>query len=234
MSKRKKPAVEAFDKDGPQNLPEGYTWCQTCQASYQGDTCPRCPEPNQPGDDTALKGPGNMPPEAVIEGGKGQGQGYEGDPGAESPPHAVTENPDPSSNDPTTLAEVAASLPDVETTIITEILPVPLTDAEYKEIGKQQAQANQEIAQAEDELKSVRSQYKSRIDSAEARRNEYAAIINAGHQQKQVECCQVKDFRENTVTLVRLDTHEIVRTRTMTAGERQRGLFLAGEATPTE
>jgi hypothetical protein len=196
MSKRKKPAVEAFDKEGPQNLPDGYTWCHECQASYQGEVCPGCVDLSGAGADPA--------PAAAGAGGE--------------PP------------DPTTLGEVAANLPDVETTTITEILPVALTISEQIEIGKKQAQAGQEIVQAKNELKSVKSQYKSRIDSAEARRDEYGAIINAGHQQKPVECQLVKDFKENTITLIRLDTMEEVRTRTMAAAERQRGLFPGGAA----
>lgn len=123
----------------------------------------------------------------------------------------------------TTLAEVAEQV-SIETNTITEILPVPITDAEYKEIGLKMGAANQEIIQAENELKSVKSQYKSRIDSAKTRRDECASIINAGHQQRQVECHLMKDFNENTITLVRLDTGEVVRTRTMTTAERQRGL----------
>ena len=124
---------------------------------------------------------------------------------------------------PTTLAEVAEQA-SIETTTITEILPVPITDAEYKEIGLKMGAANQEIIQAENELKSVKSQYKSRIDSAKTRRDEYASIINAGHQQRQTECHLVKNFIENTITLIRLDTGEVVRTRTMTAAEKQRSM----------
>lgn len=156
MSKRKKPAVEAFDKEGPPNLPEGYTWCPNCKASFQGDVCPGCVDLS----------------------------------GAASP------DPPPDH-------------------------PVP-PEAGGKEVD------------AEDELASVKSQYKSRIVSAEGRRNEYAAIINAGHQQKPVECHLVKDSTENTITLVRMDTWEIKWTRTMTAAERQRGLFPAGEAATAE
>ena len=42
MTKKKKPPVEAFDTQGGQNLPEGYTWCPECQASFQGEVCPGC------------------------------------------------------------------------------------------------------------------------------------------------------------------------------------------------
>jgi hypothetical protein len=269
MTKKKKPAVEAFDNQGPQNLPEGYTWCPTCQASFQGEVCPGCFDPFA----------------AQAQGGEGEGQGYEGDPGTEpqagaqsAPPpdhpapaeagavkegqgitqetkdaieqEAVARGLDlvnllsgvpldefteefslallrklreEASPAPTTLAEVAEQA-STEITTVTEILPVPLSDPEYKEFGIKLGLANQEISQAEDELASVKSQYKARITSAEGRRNEYSSVINAGHQQKQVECNLVKDFGENTITLIRLDTGETVRTRIMTASEKQRGL----------
>ena len=100
----------------------------------------------------------------------------------------------------------------------------------YRELRASVVAANQEIVQAEIELKAVKTQYKSRMESAEARRQEYSDIINAGHQQMQVECVLVKDFTANTITLIRQDTFEDVRTRTMSSAERQRGLNFEEEA----
>ncbi|CAO0822447.1 conserved hypothetical protein [Desulfarculales bacterium] len=112
-----------------------------------------------------------------------------------------------------------------------ETLPVKLTDMDYKDFGIKMGQANQDISKAEDELAAVKSQYKSRIDAAVAKRNEYSAIINSGCEYKKVDCHLVKDFQAGTITLIRLDTGEVVRTRTMGMEERQRGLKLEGEAT---
>jgi hypothetical protein len=202
MGKKKKSAVEAFDKQGPATLAEGYTWYPECQASFQGEVCPGCVD---------LSGAGTEAPPAGCPACKVE-------PGGtiliSEDGKCLACGRDVVETDPTTPAE-AAEQASTEITTITEILPVPLTDAEYKEFGILVSRANQEIAQAEDELKSVKSQYKSRIDSAEARRNEYAAIINAGHQQRQVECTLFKDFRDNTISLIRGDTGEVVRTRTM-------------------
>lgn len=209
MSKRKNPATEAFDKEGPQNLPAGYTWCPECQANFQGEVCPGCVD--------FLSGAG--PRSAPAPAGEAEKE-------AEAAAQAFEAGQTTEAGEetgPTTLAEVAEQA-STEIITITQILPVPITDPEYKEIGLKMGGANQEIIQAENELKSVKSQFKSRIDSAKTRRDEYAAIINAGHQQRQVECLEVKDFFENTITLIRLDTGEVVRTRTMTTAERQRGL----------
>lgn len=108
----------------------------------------------------------------------------------------------------------------------TETLPVRLTDLDYKEFGIKMGLANQEIAQAEDELAAVKSQFKSRIDAAVAKRNEYASIINSGTVYKKVDCEVIKDFKQGTITVVRRDTFETVRSKTMTSEERQRGLKL--------
>ena len=112
----------------------------------------------------------------------------------------------------------------IEVTDTYDTLPVKLTDEGYKEYGLKMAQANREIAAAEDELAAVKSQFKSRIDAAVAKRNEYAGIINAGAVYQKVDCQLIKDFVHNTITLVRTDTDEVVRTRTMSMDERQRKL----------
>lgn len=85
-----------------------------------------------------------------------------------------------------------------------------------------------EITQAEDSLAAVKSQFKSRIDAATAKRNEYSAIINAGCEYKPVDCKLIKDYGVNTITVVRLDTGEIVSERAMSMAERQRGLDFQG------
>jgi hypothetical protein len=127
-----------------------------------------------------------------------------------------------------TATEAAAATPEqdssVEVSEITETLKMPLTDADYKEYAIKIGQVSTEISAAEDQLASVKSQFKARIDAGIAKRNEYSAIINAGCVYGPVDCHLVKDFRENTVTIVRLDTREIVSTRTMSASERQRWL----------
>jgi hypothetical protein len=119
----------------------------------------------------------------------------------------------------------------IETKDTFETLPVKLTDLDYKDFGIKLGQANQEISHAEDELAAVKKQFQSRIAAAEAKRNEYSAIINSGCEYKKVDCHLVKDYSAASITLVRLDTNEVVRTRTMGVEERQRGLKLEGEAT---
>jgi len=126
--------------------------------------------------------------------------------------------------------EAGSEYGDAEVTTIKETLKVPLTDADYKEYAIRIGQVGTEITQitqAEDGLAAVKSQFKARIDAATAKRNEYSAIINSGCEYKPVECHLIKDYRHNSIGVVRLDTGEVVRERTMTIEERQRGLFVA-------
>lgn len=123
--------------------------------------------------------------------------------------------------------EVPQEYGDAEATLIKETLKVPLTDADYKEYAIKIGQVGTEVTQAEDSLAAVKSQFKARIDAAVAKRNEYTAIINAGCEYKPVDCQLVKDYRAASVTVVRLDTGAVVRERTMSIEERQRGLFVA-------
>ena len=249
-------------------MAEGYTWCLTCQAAYEGEVCPGCVDlsganvqPALAAEETEGCGPCAVCQAETTYSGEHNGD-YPvwlcPDHGGEAPKvQAGEEGPVPEASvcetcgatyladkcpmcgegtappDPTTLAEVAAALPDEETTTVTEILPVTLTDAEHKEISQRMAAANQEIVQVEIDLKALKTQYKSRKESAEARRNECSDIINAGHQPKSVECRLIKNFRENTITVIRLDVlgigDAVVRTRTMTNAERQRLLLSTEE-----
>lgn len=150
---------------------------------------------------------------------------WEGSAGAEAGPSASTGPEGATTEDPTTLAEVAETAGNVVETEITETLKVPLTDEQYKDFAIKMARANCEIGQAEDDFSSVKAQFKSRIEAATAERNRFAAILNAGCEYKPVECKLVKDYGEKTITVIRMDTQEVVSTRTMSADELQRGLF---------
>src|SRR5208337_222991 len=125
---------------------------------------------------------------------------------------------------PATLEEAATACAPVAITVIKETLKVPLSDEDYKHFAIVMGQANNEISAAEDQLAAVKSQFKSRIDAAVARRNEYASIINSGCEYKPVECQLVKNYGDSTISKIRMDTGEKIETRAMSTDERQRGL----------
>ena len=151
----------------------------------------------------------------------------------------LQEAPEPGA-DPTTLAEAAepafknlndlqeavkAAELNVKTRNTTESLKCILTDDEIRRYGIAQARANAEIATAEEELQSVKSQYKSRIDGATATRTAMAKRINNGYEFRPVECVERWDYDSNVITVLRTDTYETVSRRTMSREEMQRKLF---------
>lgn len=200
-------------------LPEGYTWCPECQATFEGDVCPGCSIGMSPGISPET--------EALV---------------AESGPEWSAENPDPGPGnhwplrdsqppEPTLqnlndlLEAVKVAELDIKTRNTTESLKCILTDDEIRRYGIAQARANAEIATAEEELQSVKSQYKSRIDAATANRNDMAKRINNGYEFRQVDCTERWDYGSNIIRVSRMDTFEIISRRTMTRDEMQRKLF---------
>ena len=121
----------------------------------------------------------------------------------------------------------------IQTKKTRESLKCPLTEAEIAELGKQASRAGAAIRQKEAELQAVKSQFKAEIDKLVAERNECEGKINAGWEFRPVDCEIIKDYRENTLRVVRLDTYETVRERTLTAEERQQ-LLLPKEGVGTE
>ncbi len=115
-----------------------------------------------------------------------------------------------------------------------ESLKCLLTESEISELGKRGARAGAAIRQKESELQAVKSQFKAEIDKLQAERNECEGKINTGWEFRPVDCKMIKDFRENTLRVVRLDTYETVRERTLTAEERQQLLLPKEVGTETE
>jgi hypothetical protein len=202
MSKRSTaPAVApaGWEVEPPPTMAEGYTWCPECQAAFEGDVCPGC----SPGIGVV----------AIPEGGEGE----------------VVQAEFEVESGPKTLEDVQKSVEamelDVKTRNTTENLKCILTDDEIRRYGIAQARANAEIARAEEELQSVKSQYKSRIDAAAATRNDMAQRINNGYEFRPVECIERWDYDSNVIGVMRTDTYETVSRRTMTRDEMQRKLF---------
>ena len=233
----------------PATMGEGYTWCPECQAAYEGEVCPGCAGLSGAGADAV------SPPEeregcgpcSVCQAETTYSGEHNGDypvwlcpeHGGERPKVPAGEEGDPGA-DLTTLAEVAEpalkNLNDlqeavktaelnVKTRNTTESLKCILTDDEIRRYGIAQARANAEIATAEEELQSVKSQYKSRVDAATATRNDMAKRINNGYEFRQVDCVERWDYVSNDITVRRTDTYEVVSRRTMSRDEMQRKLF---------
>ena len=130
--------------------------------------------------------------------------------------------------------EAVTEAEDVEepNTTVFEYLKHRFTAEERLKLSEQLSQAVMERSAAEEELQTVKADFKSRITRAEATIADCARKINTGYEMRNVECELVKDFTTNTIRYQRLDTGEIVRERAMTSEERQRTLELVAPPTP--
>jgi hypothetical protein len=111
---------------------------------------------------------------------------------------------------------------------VTEFLKCRLTRAEKLQLSEEMSQAVVEKNTAEEELQTVKADFKSRITRAETTIADCARKINSGYEMRNVECEVIKDYRTNSVEYMRLDTYEIFRSRAMKQEERQRSLELVG------
>lgn len=107
----------------------------------------------------------------------------------------------------------------------TEHLKHILTEDEIKDYGAQLARRYSEITDLEEQKKSVTSDFKARIDSANADAGVLARKIQNGYEFKNTDCEIQWDYDEKAVTVVRLDTMETVKSRPMTPDELQEEMF---------
>ncbi len=94
-------------------------------------------------------------------------------------------------------------------------------DDEKKELAKEMAQAVVERDTATAEMETVKAQFEGRITKAEGEITLNAGKINSGYEMRHIECEVTKDYKKGRVTVVRLDTGELVEDRPMTGEEKQ-------------
>lgn len=109
---------------------------------------------------------------------------------------------------------------------ITRNLEVNLTAVELKAFGATLAIESINLSDLEAEKSRITKAYKESIDEKYEEVMRLAGIVRNEKEVREVECEWRFAWGENTKTLVRLDTHEIVETRPIEASERQ--AMLAG------
>jgi hypothetical protein len=109
---------------------------------------------------------------------------------------------------------------------VTETLKCWYTSREKEKISDAMSRTFMEITAMEEELALLKKKYKNQIETKQVEHKELAQKHYAGFEMREVDCHLIRDYRENTVRLIRLDTWEVVDVRPMTAAERQRGLGL--------
>ena len=100
-------------------------------------------------------------------------------------------------------------------------LPCKLNSAALLKFGGRMAALQAEIDQLEDELSSVKADFKSRIECREAERNVAANCIRTESETRAVPCTRSFDYASHSVVETRDDTLEELKRRKMTDDEAQ-------------
>lgn len=100
-------------------------------------------------------------------------------------------------------------------------LPVALTDEEQKKKGKAAGRLKKSIGKIREEMKAATAGHKEKLKESQAKLDALLDDLDAGTEERNVECEERKDFSKKQVTIVRLDTNEVVERRTMGVEERQ-------------
>ena len=103
---------------------------------------------------------------------------------------------------------------------------VQLTEEEVREAAEKLAKLTDDIEGKEADKKSVASQYKADIDRLTGDARASAALVRNKYEYRQVECREEFDYDHFTVSVMRLDTGETVRTRALTTAEKQAELSI--------
>jgi hypothetical protein len=94
-------------------------------------------------------------------------------------------------------------------------------DQERLDISNKMSEAFIEKSTLEADLKTVQSQFKSRIQEAMGQIGTLAQKLNSGWEMREIQCRVIKDYNEGVVRFESIETDEIVDERPMTLDERQ-------------
>ena len=101
------------------------------------------------------------------------------------------------------------------------MLDCRLTDDELLSRGEYLSTLVQEKESLELQKKEVATDYKTRIDDKTSRANEIAKIIKQGFEERAVEVTEQSDYTARTIAIIRIDTGEVVNTRSMAIEDSQ-------------
>ena len=100
-----------------------------------------------------------------------------------------------------------------------EFLKYVFTEDELKEIAGEMAQKIVNLQQAEDDLKAIKSDYKSQMDGIQAGINQAATKMTSGYEMRPTKCKMVPDYPRKVWQYVRVDTGEMVKEKNMTSND---------------
>lgn len=119
----------------------------------------------------------------------------------------------------------------IRETEISENLKCMLTEAEVKQAAEEMARHLQEKSLLEDDLKSVKASFKTKIDAADASIIANSHLVRDKYEYRNVDCLKHQNFSNGQITITRLDTNMFYVNRKMDVREKQEeSLFDSREA----
>lgn len=112
-----------------------------------------------------------------------------------------------------------ATDPRIKERPIKKMLRCDLTEEEKRELAEQMAEDQAKLKSLEDEKKAVASDYKSRIEQVQGSININSSTYLQGWEMRETSCSEVMDYTKAEVSIVRLDTGEVIKRRGMTQDE---------------
>lgn len=109
---------------------------------------------------------------------------------------------------------------------VRRLLPCPLSEQEQLELARRTAQVEQELMAVDEEYRRLKAEKYAELKAKSVEFSECLAKMRAGAEDREVECEERYDYGNGTVYVVRLDTLDVVETRSMTPQERQQKLDL--------
>lgn len=94
--------------------------------------------------------------------------------------------------------------------------------------GQRVAELLVEQEKLESELEQLKTRHSMNLAEIDARKSKLKLIVHSGVDYRPVKCLIVKDFSENSLTVKRVDTDEIIEQRALEASEMQQTLRLEG------
>lgn len=105
-----------------------------------------------------------------------------------------------------------------------ERLPCKLTDGEVARKADELAHELSKLNEIEAKKKEATATFSAAIKQTNTRIHELGDTVRTKSEYRQIECVEQRAFEQNLINIKRRDTGDVVRTRAMTAKERQEEL----------
>ena len=102
-----------------------------------------------------------------------------------------------------------------------EFIKYVFAESEKKDIASNMAQKIVTLQQIEDDLKAIKSDYKSQIDDVQVGINSAATKLTAGYEMRSTKCQVVPNYPKKVWEYIRVDTGLLVKEKGMTSNDLQ-------------